>query len=274
MQTIPPDHDLRAIESLLAFWRDAGLDVCLEDAPVDRTIPVARPEPRQVATLTPVPTAVGVGIGIGQTAPPDLAEAIAEAREAAAAAQDLKALEAAIAAFRGCPLRNEGAKRAVFARGRPDPDVLIVGEAPGADEDASGEPFVGRAGKLLDRMLLAAGLQDRVLITNTVFWRPPGNRSPAHTEQAVCAPFVERAIILARPKALLLLGATSAKFMLKRDEGILSLRGQWADWHAAEGGLAVPAMPSLHPAFLLRQPGAKKKAWSDLLSLTQRVDKV
>ena len=149
----------------------------------------------------------------------------------------------------------------------------MIGEGPGQEEDARGEPFVGRAGQLLDRMLAAAGLTDRVFITNSVFWRPPGNRNPTLEEQAVCAPFLERAIALVNPKMLLLVGGPSAKAMLKRDEGILALRGRWFEWRSSDGELELPALPTLHPAFLLRQPAAKKKAWSDLLTVTERLDR-
>ncbi|HET9159248.1 MAG TPA: uracil-DNA glycosylase, partial [Caulobacteraceae bacterium] len=134
-------------------------------------------------------------------------------------------------------------------------------------------PFVGRAGKLLDKMLAAAGLQDRVFITNTVYWRPPGNRTPTPAEQAVCYPFVERAIGLIQPRFLLLVGAASAKSILRQEQGILALRGRWFEWSNPETGLVVPALPTLHPAFLLRQPAAKKKAWSDLMTLTERLDR-
>jgi DNA polymerase len=122
-------------------------------------------------------------------------------------------------------------------------------------------------------MLAAAGLSDRVLITNTVFWRPPGNRTPNPQEQAVCAPFLERTIALVKPKALLLVGGASAKALLRKDEGILSLRGRWFEWRSADGALELPALPTLHPAFLLRQPAAKKRAWADLLTLVERLDR-
>lgn len=260
----------RAAESLLAFWSDAGVDAMLLDEPFDRIaagqiMPTRAPE-RSLPAPAPAVKAAKPG--------PDLSIGAGEARRLAAAAQDLDALKAAIEAFEGCPLRYEGAARqAVFARGRPDAPLLIVGEGPGAEEDQRGEPFVGRAGRLLDRMLAAAGLNDRVFITNTVFWRPPGNRTPSPAEQMVCAPFVERAIELVAPRMILLLGAASAKFMLKRDEGILTLRGRWFEWRNAEGSLELPAMPTLHPAFLLRQPAAKKKAWNDLLTLAERLDR-
>ncbi|WP_374570022.1 uracil-DNA glycosylase [Phenylobacterium sp.] len=261
----------RTAESLLAFWAEAGVDAMLLDEPIDRIAagkiaPPRPPERIPAAPLKPAPAAA-------RNAGPDISSAVAEARRLAAAAQDLDALKAAIAGFEGCPLRFEGAAhQAVFARGRPDAPLVIVGEGPGAEEDQRGEPFVGRAGRLLDRMLAAAGLTDRVFITNTVFWRPPGNRTPSPSEQMICAPFVERAIELIAPRMLLFLGAAAAKSMLKREEGILSLRGRWFEWRG-ENGLELPAMPTLHPAFLLRQPAAKKKAWSDLVTLTERLDR-
>ena len=194
------------------------------------------------------------------------------ARLAAAGATDLSALAAAIAAFEGCALKA-GARQAVFSRGPGDAPVMIVGEAPGADEDVQGAPFVGRAGQLLDRMLDAAGLTGRVFVTNTVFWRPPGNRTPTPAEQAICLPFVERAIALVNPKYLLLVGGASAKAMLKKPEGILSLRGRWIEWKSSDGAQEIPALPTLHPSFLLRQPAAKRKSWEDLLMLAERVDR-
>jgi uracil-DNA glycosylase len=161
----------------------------------------------------------------------------------------------------------------VFGRGDPDADLVFVGEAPGADEDAQGAPFVGKAGQLLDRMLKAAGVLDRAFVTNTVFWRPPGNRTPTPQEQAVCAPFLERAIQLVQPRMLLLVGGASAKSLLKREEGILSLRGRWFEWTSSDGASELPALPTLHPAFLLRKPAEKKRAWTDMLMLSERLDR-
>jgi uracil-DNA glycosylase family 4 len=264
--------DPRAVESLIAFWAEAGVDVAYADVPVDRMargLEAMRPKVHAaIAAPTPInaprpafaPAAVDAG-------------AVEAARVAAAAAGDLAQLEAAIAAFDGCELKRQGASRAVFARGEPDAPVMVIGEGPGVEEDAQGAPFVGRAGKLLDKMLAAAGLTGRVFITNTVFWRPPGNRTPSPAEQAACAPFVERAIALVRPKLLLLAGGASAKHMLNTSEGILSLRGRWFEWKSEDGALELPALPTLHPAFLLRQPAAKKKAWEDLLRLTERLDR-
>ena len=270
--------DPRAIESLLSFWNLAGVEALYADAPVDRT--VASP-PRTPAATRPTPARAAPVTAAPKPAPPVAAEtasasvdaeAVAEARRAAAAADDLDTLKAAIAAFDGCALKS-GARQAVFSRGPGDAPLMVIGEAPGADEDAQGAPFVGRAGQLLDRMLAAAGLADRAFITNTVFWRPPGNRTPTPAEQAACAPFLERAIALVNPRVLLLVGGASAKAMLKRPEGILSLRGRWLEWRSQDGALEIPALPTLHPAFLLRQPAAKRKSWEDMLLLADRLDR-
>ena len=260
----------RALESLLAFWIDSGVDSAIDEAPLDH---LASPSPPAASPLrSPAVRATSPTSGDDQPsdAGPILALAVAEAQTAAAGAGDLDALAATIARFDACPLKA-GARQAVFARGRPDAPIMIIGEAPGADEDSLGKPFVGRAGKLLDVMLGAAGLADEVFIINTVFWRPPGNRTPTAAEQAICAPFVERAIRLAQPRALLLAGGASAKFMLGRSEGILALRGRWIEWRSADETLEIPALPTLHPAFLLRQPAAKKKSWTDMLMLAERI---
>ncbi len=266
--------DAATAESLLAFWADGGVDAMLLDAPVDRIaagriLPPAAPARKAALAAPPAPIAA-----LRSANPPDVSAAVAQAQALAATAGSLDALAAAIAGFDGCPLKFEGgATQAVVYRGEADAPLMVIGEGPGQDEDRQGQPFVGRAGQLLDKMLAAAGLTGRVLITNTVFWRPPGNRTPTPSEQAVCAPFVERAIALVQPKMLLLVGGASAKAMLKTEDGILSLRGRWREWRSADGAMELPAMPTLHPAFLLRQPAAKKKAWADLLTLTERLDR-
>ena len=252
--------DITATESLLAFWRDAGVDACYEDAPVDRTY-VSPPALKAVAKAT-------ASVAVQN----DSRGAIDSARRLAAGADTLDALAAAVATFEGCPLRGMGARQSVFGRGDASAPILVIGEGPGADEDAQGLPFVGKAGQLLDRMFDAAGLTGKVFITNTVFWRPPGNRTPTPQEQAICAPFVERAFAIMKPKAVLLLGAASAKSVLQTDEGIMRMRGQWREWRLPEGDVSAPALPTLHPAFLLRQPQAKKQAWADMLSLSARLD--
>ncbi|MBB5746495.1 uracil-DNA glycosylase [Brevundimonas variabilis] len=252
--------DRAAAESLLAFWADAGVDACFEDAPVDRTYvpPLAL---KAVARAT-----------ASVVVPQDTAGSAEEARRLASACRTLDELAAAVAAFEGCPLREMGARQSVFARGNPTAPVLIIGEGPGAEEDAQGEPFVGKAGQLLDRMIAAAGLTDRVFITNTVFWCPPGNRTPTPAEQAISAPFVERAFALLKPKVVLLLGAAASKSVLRTEDGIMKLRGEWREWRLPEGDVSAPALPTLHPAFLLRQPQAKRVVWSDMLNLAARLD--
>jgi DNA polymerase len=270
-QPLSPDMsaDPRALASLLAFWADAGVDACVLEQPVDR---LAEGAARLAKAMRPPPPEL-TGPAILLEEGPDYAALIAKAWETAASARDLDELEAAIAAYEGCALRVQGAKSVVFARGNPAAPVMIIGEGPGAEEDQQGKPFVGRAGKLLDKMIAAAGLTDQVFITNTVFWRPPGNRNPTPQEQAACQPFLERAISLVKPQVLLLSGGVSAKSLLKREEGILSLHGRWLDWTSRDGSLTIPALPTLHPAFLLRQPAAKKKAWADLLTLLSRLDR-
>ena len=252
--------DITATESLLAFWRDAGVDACYEEAPVDRTY-VSPPALKAVAKAT-------ASVAVQN----DSRGAIDSARRLAAGADTLDALAAAVATFEGCPLRGMGARQSVFGRGDASAPILVIGEGPGADEDAQGLPFVGKAGQLLDRMFDAAGLTGKVFITNSVFWRPPGNRTPTPQEQAICAPFVERAFAIMKPKAVLLLGAASAKSVLQTDEGIMRMRGQWREWRLPEGDVSAPALPTFHPAFLLRQPQAKKQAWADMLSLSARLD--
>ncbi|HWE47997.1 MAG TPA: uracil-DNA glycosylase [Caulobacteraceae bacterium] len=265
----PPD--LRDAEALLGFWREAGVDALYEDAPVDRTLTQPKPEVRPLRPAAPAPRMASSPAGQRENI--DVAALSAEARKLALEANDLDALKALVGEYAGCPLRFEGAARqAVFGRGNPKADILIIGEAPGAEEDVQGAPFVGRAGKLLDRMLASVGLSERVYITNTVYWRPPGNRTPSPQEQATCAPFLERTIAIIQPQILVCAGGASAKAVLKRTEGILALRGNWYEWTSQDGSLTRPVLPMLHPAFLLRTPQAKKKAWFDLLSLAGRLD--
>ncbi len=268
-----PASDRRAAEALLAFWAEAGVEALYEDEAIDRLAEGAERLKARARPAPPPPPPTPIRLVRPGVPNIDIGAALSQAQAMAAAANSIDELAEAIAAFEGCPLRYEGARQPVFYRGVIDAPVMVIGEAPGADEDSVGQPFVGRAGKLLDRMLAAAGLTDRVFITNTVFWRPPGNRTPTPAEQAVCAPFVERAVALVKPRMLLLAGGASAKAVLKRDEGILAMRGRWFEWKSTDGVLDLPAMPTLHPAFLLRQPAAKKKAWQDLLTLTERLDR-
>lgn len=264
----PQPLDTAATEALLAFWRDAGVDACYLDAPVDRTVFVAPPAPQMLQKASATITALHGG----QHGAMSGADAVAEARRLSAAATTMDELAEAVAAFQGCPLRAMGAKQAVFARGNPKGSILLIGESPGETEDLRGEPFVGQPGQLLDRMLAAAGLADQAFMTNTVFWKPPGDRLPTPQEQAACAPFLERAFALMQPKAVLLVGAAAAKSVLNTEEGLMKIRGQWREWRLDDGAAAAPAMATLHPAFLLRQPQAKRVAWADMLSLAAHLD--
>jgi DNA polymerase len=198
-------------------------------------------------------------------------EPVQSARVLAAQAQTIEALAKLISGFDACPLKRT-ATNTVFADGNPQAPVMIVGEAPGADEDRIGRPFVGRAGQLLDRMLAAIGL-DRtgVQITNVIYWRPPGNRKPTAPEIASCLPFVFRHIVLSRPKVLVLAGGTAASTLLDTTEGITRLRGRWFDLAVPGLDTHLPTLPMFHPAFLLRTPERKREAWRDLLALKAKL---
>jgi len=185
-------------------------------------------------------------------------------------------IAAALSVLDACPLKKT-ATNLCFADGNPQAHVMLIGEAPGRDEDIQGKPFVGRSGQLLDRMLAAIQLsreapepERSVFITNTVFWRPPGNRTPTESETAMCLPFLMRAIELLQPRFIVCLGATPAHRLAGRSEGILKMRGKWLICRV--GGRDIPLLPTLHPAYLLRQPGQKRLAWRDLLMLRQALD--
>jgi uracil-DNA glycosylase len=185
-------------------------------------------------------------------------------------AQNLDELRAELAAFEGCALKHT-AMNLVFADGQAGAPIMLVGEAPGEDEDRQGKPFVGVSGQLLDKMLASIGLsrQENVYISNILFWRPPGNRSPTDSEIAACLPFAERHISLHRPKALVLLGGVAVKSLLRTKDGITKIRGRWFDYQPEETGQPIPTLAMYHPAYLLRQPAAKRQAWADLLRLKQ-----
>lgn len=204
-------------------------------------------------------------------ATPSADEALREAEALAASAQDLGELVSIIARFEGCPLR-EGARGPVVYDGVLGADLLVMGEAPGRDEDRLGKPFVGRSGQLLDRMLAAIDLarapaegQAPACITNVVYWRPPGNRNPTQAELAVCMPFARRFVELSRPKCVLLAGKVPSEAFFPDVTSIIRARGQWRSI-ATSDGAEVPALPIFHPAFLLRQPTQKRWAWRDLLA--------
>ncbi|SDA64394.1 uracil-DNA glycosylase [Mesorhizobium qingshengii] len=278
------------LADLLAFYASAGVDEALEDQPVNRFAEAA-PRPAEPAPTAPPmgdnaapPRSTGVPraeTGDRPNSPPvarapaktstvpDEAQA-ALARQLATTAMTLDELRQHMAAFDGCNLKAT-AKNLVFADGNPEAAVMLVGEAPGRDEDIEGLPFVGRSGRLLDRMLAAIGLdRTSVYIANVIPWRPPGNRTPTPHETEICRPFIERQIELVNPKLLINLGGPSAKTLLNTSEGILRLRGSWRV-HTTASGIAIPAMPTLHPAYLLRTPAHKKLAWRDFLEVKAKL---
>ena len=273
----------------LQWLVEAGADEAIGETPVDRLAapaprtepapgekarpgPASAPAPRPAANPTRGPTprpAVKPAPG----APLASTEAaLSSARDLARAAGTLEELEAALNAFEGCALKQH-AMNLVFADSNPKARVMVIGEGPGAEEDRRGLPFVGVSGRLLDRMLAGIGLdRTSAYITNVLFWRPPGNRTPTGTEIAACLPFVERHIELVDPEILLLVGGISAKTLLGRSEGILKLRGHWAHYQHASMARPIPALASLHPAYLLRQPAQKRLAWRDFLALKEALD--
>jgi uracil-DNA glycosylase family 4 len=268
----------QAARDLLAFYREAGVDALLDETPLDRfavnganAAPAARTDSAQP---TPEGRASATGRAVSgrerevmsRTAvalPPEAA--VTAAREAAKGAATLEELRAMLGRFEGCALRTT-ATQLVFADGNPQARVMFVGEAPGRDEDIEGLPFVGRSGKLLDRMMAAIGLdRSSAYIANVVPWRPPGNRTPTPQESAVCLPFILRQIELADPDILVCLGSPSTQTLLNSKDGILKTRGRWLPFHT--GTREIRAIATLHPAYLLRQPLQKRFAWRDFLAI-------
>jgi uracil-DNA glycosylase family 4 len=232
--------------------------------------PAAAPPPSPGLAGPGAPPRAGQGPAVA--IPPSSAAAERSARALAAAATSLEELADALAAFDGCPLKFT-ATRLVFGDGDPRAAVMLVGEAPGSDEDREGRPFVGVSGQLLDRMLAAIGLgRDEAYVANTLYWRPPGNRSPTQAETAACLPFIRRQIELVAPKILVLLGGAAAKTMLNRAEGITRLRGRPFEFESEGLKGPIPALATYHPAYLLRQPAQKRESWQDFLTLSEMID--
>jgi uracil-DNA glycosylase family 4 len=264
--------------ALLTWQIEAGADEALEPAPIDRFAAAPEPalhrrappaaEPAAPALLAAVASAPANMPAIGAPLPTN---GDGNAYHAAQSARSLEELRAALESFDGCPLKAT-ATNLVFADGNPAARVMLVGEAPGADEDRIGRPFVGVSGQLLDRMLAAIGLdRTKVYITNVLFWRPPGNRTPTPAEVAACLPFVERHIELVGPEILVLVGNAAAKTLLLRNEGITRIRGKWFEYQSAGMSRPVPTLPIYHPAYLLRAPAQKRDAWRDLLQIRERL---
>jgi DNA polymerase len=269
--------DTQSIAALLRWYNEIGVDLALDDIAHDRlselqvksvpapSLVLAAPAIRSAPTY-PAPRP-------GPAIPPAAISALSSqavvlsAREAAEKAQSLEELRRALDAFDGCAL-HKTATQLVFADGNPKARIMLVGEAPGAEEDRAGKPFVGRSGQLLDRMLNAIGLdRTSTYITNVVPWRPPGNRTPTPLETAACLPFTRRHIELSACEILVCLGNPSTQILLGARDGIMRTRGRWLDYDA--GSRQLRAMPMLHPAFLLRQPGHKRLAWRDMRELAR-----
>ena len=251
---------------LLNWYKHAGVDIALEDAPIDQFADFKRQIEERKSTQTKKPpksTALPIKQMADATIPDE--SVIANARELAKSAKSLEELRETLSQFKGCNLRLS-AKNLVFADGNPQADIMLVGEAPGLDDDKHGLPFVGRSGRLLDKMLAAIQLdREMVYLTNVIPWRPPGNRTPTPAEIEICRPFIERHIELVNPKLLVLLGEASAKMLLNASEGILKLRGRWKKYKLPKN--EIDCLPTLHPVYLLRQPLQKRLAWQDLLKV-------
>jgi uracil-DNA glycosylase len=274
MQPVP---DIQSVAALLRWYDEIGVDLAIDDVPHNRftELEIKSTPGVQLAPERP-PTRTAPAYAAPRTAPAIPPAAISalsseavvlSAREAAEKAQTLDELREALDTFEGCALRKT-ATQLVFADGNPQARVMLVGEAPGAEEDRAGKPFVGRSGQLLDRILKAIGLdRTSAYITNVVPWRPPGNRTPTPLETAACLPFTRRHIELSACEILVCLGNPSTQILLGAREGIMRTRGRWLDYDA--GSRTLRAMPMLHPAFLLRQPGHKRLAWRDMRELAR-----
>lgn len=286
------------IIDLLRQHVEAGCDAVLDEAPVDHyaaaapsaqaqnssppdsraatasTMQEAMQEAPQAALSTPHPAAsvppVAPAVAQPALGETNNAAAAATAADLAKAAQDLLALQAAMQGFDGCPLKKT-AKNTVFSDGVADAKIMLIGEAPGQDEDREGRPFVGRSGQLLDAMLASIGLSrdENLYIANIVPWRPPGNRTPTSDEIALCAPFIRRHIELVQPDILLLVGNISNKTLLGTETGITKLRGQWQNYLPDTAN--IKTLPLLHPAYVLRRPETKAAYWADLCALKQHM---
>ena len=290
-------RDPTELAAILAFYAEAGVDCALDEVPHDHFVEVPKPAPVHLSQMPATATAsanraagmpderdlsvprvlqraVAPAPESGRPALPSAAmatdDAASSATTLARGAMTLEALKAALAGFEGCALKAT-AKNLCFADGNERARVMLIGEAPGADEDRQGLPFVGVSGQLLDKMLAAIGLvrASDVYIANIVPWRPPGNRTPTPQEMMICKPFIERQIELAAPDILVTIGAPSSQALLGV-KGIMAERGKWRDYQV--GNRIIPALPTLHPAYLLRNPIAKRQAWADLRSLKAKLD--
>jgi DNA polymerase len=262
-----PDNPLATLNWLV----EAGADEAVAESPVNRLNSKPSPPLEGSEGRAKMPSTYSLPTpGEGRTSALIADDAIGGAMAAAAAATSLAELRAAMEGFDGCALKRT-ATNTVFADGVAEGGIMLIGEAPGRDEDRVGKPFVGRAGQLLDKMLAAIALdrKSNAYITNVINWRPPDNRDPSPEEAAQCLPFLRRHIELANPGVIILLGAVAARHVVGISDGIMKLRGRWLDYRV--GDRMVPLMPTLHPAYLLRQPAHKKLAWRDLQAVKEKM---
>ncbi len=259
--------EMTSAMDILRWHVDMGVDETIGDTPVDRFALVDKPAP-----VAPAPKPTEVRRPAAATALPQASdELVKSAREIAAQAQNLDDLRAALEEFEGCGLKKT-ATNLVFFDGNPAAKLMLVGEAPGAQEDRQGLPFVGPSGVLLDKMLASIGIErSQVLISNTVFWRPPGNRTPTLQETAICLPFMTRLIELVGPQILVALGGPAAKTLLGETQGVGRLRGRWFSYKSATRESPIDATAMFHPAYLLRTPTQKRAAWQDLLMIKEKL---
>ena len=266
---------------LLEWYLEAGVDEAISEIPTNYFASSVQPRKDDVALVTEAP----IMADEAPTPPPvkhssiatplhyTPSAAMAMARSLADKAHSLEELEGMVRAFDGCAIKKTASKT-VFSDGNPKGRVMIVGEAPGAQEDMQGTPFCGPSGQLLDRMLAAIGLdREAVFISNTVFWRPPGNRQPSTEETQTCLPFVEKIIGLVKPDLLILSGGTSTTTLLKKDSSISRLRGKLYDYTNAYLSTPIPTLVTFHPSYLLRTPSQKRLAWHDLLMVKDFLEK-
>jgi DNA polymerase len=249
----------------MQWYLEAGVDETIGETPVNR---FAEAAPRSTPPSGALPAAPP------PASPPSAPSAdgpVQTAYALASAATDVAGLRRALEAFDGCGLKKT-ATNLVFFDGNTDARLVLIGEAPGAEEDRRGLPFVGPSGRLLDRMLASIGLaRADVLIANTVFWRPPGNRNPTTAEMAMCLPFVERLVELVDPEVLVTLGGAATKAMLAETQSVGRLRGRWLSFSTPRLARPVHAMVMYHPAYLLRSPAQKRRAWHDLLEVRRKL---
>jgi DNA polymerase len=270
-----PDQT-KSARDLLAFYLEAGVDALLGEEPVDRFADQEAPRPAPAAAAeaaapaaprrrAPLPSAQLERAAPVVAAPVAPEAAVTDARAQARSAASLAELRGILERFEGCELKRH-AKQLVFSDGNPEANIMLVGEAPGREEDLEGRPFVGRSGKLLDLMMKAIGLdRTNAYIANIIAWRPPGNRTPTPQESQICLPFILRQIELVDPDVLVCLGGPSSQTLLGFTDGIMRTRGRWLTFNT--GTRDIRAIATLHPAYLLRQPLHKRLAWRDFLAI-------